>query len=433
MGWETFVFTDTAVPAELGDDLGLDLAPVTLVGLADTRPGRWHGRELRRLRSTRARGRHQPVRSRPVRQRQVQEPAAGLRTAQRLLLPLPAPARAGGGEPGAPRVPGYPPRGRTRRDRPQPEGLRRDLRRGVGQLAFTAGHVERRWGVQPRIVHPPCEQVPALAKQHEIAVVGRLQKPGAGIPYKAQDILVRTFAELTDLHERGWRLVLAGAARRRTRRTSTSCGAPQTGSPSTSSRTSRAAASATWSAARPSTGTPRERAPTARATPRRRSTSASARWRRCRRGRPAGLRHGRAVGGRHRRGGGRALARPGRAGEAHSSLGDPDRKRRERGGRCASPMPPAGGRVRPRPLLAAAPGAPVSTPAAAWPPELRRVVLVAPRMPEASGGAVVARPTPRCSPPRVSRSRSSRSTRGPARRRTPPPSSSAGSACTGSR
>lgn len=32
----------------------------------------------------------------------------------------------------------------------------------------------------------------------------------------------------------------------------------------------------------------------------------------------------------------------------------------------------------------------MSTPAAAWPPELRRVVLVAPRMPEASGGAVVA-------------------------------------------
>ncbi len=214
MGWETFVFTDTAVPAELGDDLGLDLAPVTLVGLADTRPGRWHGRELRRLALTRG---HAAAISRfgldlfINAKYKSQLPGCGRRNVYYCHFP--------------------------HRLVPEEVSLARRaylaLLRGVERVAidrnlkgfvatydevwansaFTAGHVERRWGVQPRIVHPPCEQVPALAKQHEIAVVGRLQKPGPGIPYKAQDILVRTFAELTDLHERGWRLVLAGAAR----------------------------------------------------------------------------------------------------------------------------------------------------------------------------------------------------------------------------
>jgi glycosyltransferase involved in cell wall biosynthesis len=75
---------------------------------------------------------------------------------------------------------------------------------------FTAGHVEGRWRRTAEVVYPPCEPIAPRDKRPVIAVVGRFQAPGPNIPYKAQDVLLRTFAAMTDLHEAGWHLVLAG-------------------------------------------------------------------------------------------------------------------------------------------------------------------------------------------------------------------------------
>ena len=65
-------------------------------------------------------------------------------------------------------------------------------------------------GRRPLLVYPACEPVPRGVKQRVIAVVGRFQTPGPNIPYKAQDVLLRVFATLTDLHAQGWRLVMVG-------------------------------------------------------------------------------------------------------------------------------------------------------------------------------------------------------------------------------
>lgn len=75
---------------------------------------------------------------------------------------------------------------------------------------FTASHVRDRWGVEPRLLYPACEQMTPGAKEHTIAVVGRFQGPTPGAPYKAQDVLVREFAAMSELHAKGWQLELVG-------------------------------------------------------------------------------------------------------------------------------------------------------------------------------------------------------------------------------
>lgn len=75
---------------------------------------------------------------------------------------------------------------------------------------FTASHVRSRWGVNAEVVYPPCSPVEPQHKERVIAVVGRFQRPDGNAPYKAQDILIDFFEELPDLHRSGWRLVLAG-------------------------------------------------------------------------------------------------------------------------------------------------------------------------------------------------------------------------------
>lgn len=75
---------------------------------------------------------------------------------------------------------------------------------------FTASHVRDRWRVEPVVLYPPCEQMPTGPKERVIAVVGRFQAMTAGAPYKAQDVLIREFSKMADLHRQGWRLELAG-------------------------------------------------------------------------------------------------------------------------------------------------------------------------------------------------------------------------------
>lgn len=75
---------------------------------------------------------------------------------------------------------------------------------------FTARHVRGRWDLESKVLYPACEQIPGRDKERVIAAVGRFQAMTPGSPYKAQDILVREFAEMKDLHEAGWRLELVG-------------------------------------------------------------------------------------------------------------------------------------------------------------------------------------------------------------------------------
>jgi len=78
--------------------------------------------------------------------------------------------------------------------------------------AFTASHVESRWGVGADVVYPPCPQVRPLPKRKTIAVVSRFQTPRADVPHKAQEYLIDAFLQLTDLHVQGWTLVMIGGA-----------------------------------------------------------------------------------------------------------------------------------------------------------------------------------------------------------------------------
>lgn len=78
---------------------------------------------------------------------------------------------------------------------------------------FTAGHVRRRWGVEPVVVPPGCPymQVEGVPKEKLIVAVGRIEPVVSGVPNKRLDVLIDAFASMTDLHVDGWRLVVAGA------------------------------------------------------------------------------------------------------------------------------------------------------------------------------------------------------------------------------
>lgn len=78
---------------------------------------------------------------------------------------------------------------------------------------FTANQVRRRWGVDPVVVPPSCPdmEVPGAAKEKLILAVGRIEPVVAGVPNKRLDVLIGTFAAMTDLHDDGWRLIVAGA------------------------------------------------------------------------------------------------------------------------------------------------------------------------------------------------------------------------------
>lgn len=81
--------------------------------------------------------------------------------------------------------------------------------------SFTAGHVLERWNTTADVVYPPCEpmKVPGVPKTRSIVAVGRFEEVVPGVANKRLDVLVETFLGMTDLHEQGWTLNLAGACR----------------------------------------------------------------------------------------------------------------------------------------------------------------------------------------------------------------------------
>lgn len=82
----------------------------------------------------------------------------------------------------------------------------------VANSRFTARHVLLKWGREASVLYPPCPPVPSgdVGKERWILSVGRFEPRRASGPHKAQDVMVEAFRSLTDLHESGWRLVLAG-------------------------------------------------------------------------------------------------------------------------------------------------------------------------------------------------------------------------------
>jgi glycosyltransferase involved in cell wall biosynthesis len=84
---------------------------------------------------------------------------------------------------------------------------------------FTAGHIRKRWGVEPRVLYPPCPPMDGSRqkKARQILVVGRVEPLVAGVPNKRLDVLVSAFVGLSDLHEQGWVLHVVGTCPDRSR------------------------------------------------------------------------------------------------------------------------------------------------------------------------------------------------------------------------
>ncbi len=216
-GRETFLFTDGPVPPELEADLGCDLSPISIVELEAPR-------EIGGLRGLRGLGRLRELRAH---QKAIRAHRLDLFVNAKFKSQLPGCGRRNVYYCHFPHRIGVAAEGTLRRlyvglldvvERLAVDRTRRGFLATYDEVwansEFTGSHVERQWGVRPRIVYPPCEAVPALEKRREIVVVGRFQPPTAPeIPYKAQDYLLEGFAGLTDLHEQGWRLVLVGGAR----------------------------------------------------------------------------------------------------------------------------------------------------------------------------------------------------------------------------
>lgn len=83
----------------------------------------------------------------------------------------------------------------------------------VANSAFTAGHLRDRWDVESIVIHPPCTpmSVPSISKERRIIAVGRIEPRRHGVPNKRLDVIVTTFAAMTDLHAEGWALDVVGA------------------------------------------------------------------------------------------------------------------------------------------------------------------------------------------------------------------------------
>jgi glycosyltransferase involved in cell wall biosynthesis len=80
--------------------------------------------------------------------------------------------------------------------------------------SYVQSYVSRRWGRDSDLLYPPCEDmrdVDVVEKERLILSVGRFQKTNRDGHHKRHDLLVASFAKLTDLHEQGWRLCLAGS------------------------------------------------------------------------------------------------------------------------------------------------------------------------------------------------------------------------------
>lgn len=83
---------------------------------------------------------------------------------------------------------------------------------------FTQDWVTQLWGRDSEIVYPICENMlqKGTSKEKIILNVGRFFGPGGDSHHKKQEVLLESFIEMTDLHEKGWELHFAGAIARST-------------------------------------------------------------------------------------------------------------------------------------------------------------------------------------------------------------------------
>lgn len=79
----------------------------------------------------------------------------------------------------------------------------------VANSAYTATWIERRWGRQAQVLHPPVFPVPVWEKRPWIVAVGRFADGGRS---KRQLEMVRTFRRLVEEGLEGWELHLVGTA-----------------------------------------------------------------------------------------------------------------------------------------------------------------------------------------------------------------------------
>lgn len=77
----------------------------------------------------------------------------------------------------------------------------------VANSAYTASWIERRWGREARVLHPPVFPIPEREKRPWIVAVGRFAEGGRS---KRQLEMVRTFRRLVEEGLEGWELHLVG-------------------------------------------------------------------------------------------------------------------------------------------------------------------------------------------------------------------------------
>lgn len=84
----------------------------------------------------------------------------------------------------------------------------------IANSAFVAGHLERRWGRTPIVLHPsspmPTPTGVGAPRDRAILTLGRITRPEPHVPNKRHDVLIDAFAA-SSLGERGWTLHVAGS------------------------------------------------------------------------------------------------------------------------------------------------------------------------------------------------------------------------------
>lgn len=82
----------------------------------------------------------------------------------------------------------------------------------VANSKYTQGWVKKLWHRDSVIVYPVCENMGPPAKKEKIILnVGRFFADNGESHHKRQDLLIKTFSKMKDLHEDGWELHFAGS------------------------------------------------------------------------------------------------------------------------------------------------------------------------------------------------------------------------------
>lgn len=82
----------------------------------------------------------------------------------------------------------------------------------IANSLYTKGWIEKRWGKDSVVLYPICENMgPAQKKDKIILNVGRFFADNGESHHKRQDLLIKSFAQMKELHSSGWVLHLVGS------------------------------------------------------------------------------------------------------------------------------------------------------------------------------------------------------------------------------